>query len=113
MVEVYKILYNIDQVDKNRLFTFATGRTRGNSMKLFKKQSRTKVTQSIFSRRVVDSWNSLPNEVVESPTLNTFKSRLNKFWHNVPYKFYPSFNEAQPGNEGLPQQNAPQLARIS
>jgi len=27
-------------------------------------------------------WNSLPDYVVSSPTLNTFKARLDRFWEN-------------------------------
>jgi len=37
--------------------------------------------QSGFSVRVVNIWNSLPNWVVANTT-NTFKARLDKFWHN-------------------------------
>lgn len=113
VIEVYKILNGIDKLDKDKLFTMSSANTRGNSLKLFKKQSRTKVTQSIFSRRVVDSWNSLPNFVVEAPTLNSFKNRLNTHWNSVPCKFYPSFYMAQPDNYLVNEQNAPQLAGTS
>ena len=41
MVEVYKILYDIDKVDKSRLFTLSSyTSTRGRSLKLFKRRSR-------------------------------------------------------------------------
>ena len=35
-----------------------------------------------FSNRVINKWNSLPNSVVSANTTNTFKVRLDKFWHN-------------------------------
>ena len=35
-----------------------------------------------FSNRVINKWNSLPNWVVSANTTNTFKARLDKFWHN-------------------------------
>ena len=35
-----------------------------------------------FSNRMVNKWNSLPNWVVSANTTNTFKARLDKFWHN-------------------------------
>jgi len=36
---------------------------------------------SFCSNRVGNTWNSLPNWV-SANTTNTFKARLNKFWHN-------------------------------
>jgi len=38
---------------------------------------------------VVNIWNSLPNWVVSANTTDTFKARLDKFWHNqdVVYDF--------------------------
>ena len=35
-----------------------------------------------FTNRVVNAWNSLPDHVVLSETINTFKSRLDKFWQH-------------------------------
>ena len=37
---------------------------------------------SIFSSRVVNTWNSLTNWVVSANTIDMFKARLDKFWHN-------------------------------
>ena len=61
--------------------------TRGNSLKILKRRSRLKVRASVFSNRVVDVWNSLPNNVVTAPSLNSFKSRLNNHWHGHVLKF--------------------------
>ena len=30
----------------------------------------------------MNTWNSLPNCVVSANTTNTFKAKLDKFWHN-------------------------------
>jgi len=35
-----------------------------------------------FTNRVVNAWNSLPDRVVLSETINTFKSRLDIFWQH-------------------------------
>jgi len=35
-----------------------------------------------FTNRVVNIWNSLPNWVVTAESINTFKTRLDTFWHN-------------------------------
>ena len=91
VIQVYKILHNIDKVDKNKLFTLSGyTATRGHSLKLFKRRSRLKIRANSFSNRVVDVWNSLPEQVVQAPSLYCFKSRLNNWWKHHPAKFNPS-----------------------
>ena len=89
MIQVYKILNGIDKVDKDLLFTMSNNPTRGHPLKIFKKRYRLRVRGHFFSNRVVDGWNDLPTEVVTAPSLNAFKSRLNKCWKGHPYKFNP------------------------
>ena len=90
LIEVYKIINNIDQIEKENLFTVSTyTATRGHQLKLAKKQHRCKVRSNSFSLRVIGSWNALPENVVMAPSLNCFKSRLNTHWKNHPYKFNP------------------------
>lgn len=40
-----------------------------------------------FSNRIIPLWNSLPDNIVSSPTLNTFKARLDKFWENQDIRY--------------------------
>jgi hypothetical protein len=37
----------------------------------------------------MDTWNKLPANVVESKTVNMFKSQLNTHWKNLDIKFMP------------------------
>ena len=89
MVEVYKILHDIDKVDKSKPFTLSSyTSTRGHTLKLSKRRSRRlSIRTGMFSNRVVEVWNSLPETVVMAPSLNSFKHRLNKAWKNHPSKF--------------------------
>ena len=40
-----------------------------------------------LSIRVIIPWNSLPEEVVSAPTLNTFKNRLDKQWEQQEFVY--------------------------
>ena len=40
-----------------------------------------------FSNRVRTLWNSLPDIVVKSESVNSFKGRLDKFWNDQEVKF--------------------------
>ncbi|XP_069107006.1 uncharacterized protein [Argopecten irradians] len=79
IIQTYKILNHLDILNVESLFD-EIGRTstRGHSRKLYKRQFRLGKSGHFFSNRVINIWNSLPEEVVCSPSLNTFKSRLNK-----------------------------------
>ena len=57
--------------------------TRGHSMKLYKKRVRLEVGRWSFGNRVVERWNSLPEDVVNEETVNGFKGKLDRFLGNM------------------------------
>ena len=78
-IEVYKYLRGAYTVDSSSLLLLtAETRTRGHGFKLLKRH--------FFSMRVVNLWNSLPDDVVTAPTLNTFKNRIDRTWKLMRYK---------------------------
>ena len=87
VLQVYRIINKIDKLDFNMFFTLNTNTTRGHSWKLDKPRAYTKLRQLSFSYRVIDVWNSLPEEVVLSPSINSFKKALERHWTNHPNKF--------------------------
>ena len=51
-------------------------RTRGNGFKQREERSRLNIMKKFFTQRVVTHWNRLPKEVVDAPSLEAFKARL-------------------------------------
>ena len=49
---------------------------RVDTYKLFKRRVRLDVAKYSFGNRVCDQWNGLPQEVVSSPSVNTFENGL-------------------------------------
>ena len=77
LIQVYKYLRCGSHSGESGLFSVVRGdRTRGNGMKVQHRKFRTNVCKNFFTVRVTEHWNRLPREVVESPSLEIFKTRL-------------------------------------
>jgi len=61
----------------DRLFSRVCGdRTRGNSFKLKQGRLRLHIRKKSSTVRMARHWNRLPRDVVDAPSLETFKMRL-------------------------------------
>ena len=87
MIVMYKILSGkYDTVLTPRVNRDYSSVTRGNDLRLQKSGLKYDLRKHYFTNRAVNVWNSLPNHVVLSDTVNTFKFKLDKFWQHQPIK---------------------------
>jgi len=83
MLKVYKIINGLEDVLEKDFFLRDQGGRRGHSFKLFKKRVRLDIAKYSFANRVCNSWNNLPKHVVEAPSINIFKNRLDNYLKNT------------------------------
>ena len=88
MIWMFKIMNGLVRMDASKLFVRARlSQTRGHQQKVFKKHAIKLPRKNSFSQRCVNDWNTLPKFVVEAPTLDAFKNRLDNFWQQVRYDY--------------------------
>ena len=56
--------------------------TRGNNLRLVKSFTKYDLRKYYFTNRVVNIWNSLPNDVVLVDSVTAFENRLDRFWQD-------------------------------
>ena len=83
MIEVWKIITGHENIDRNSLFELEeNGITRNNGYKIVGKRFQSEIAKNWFTYRVVNEWNRLPNLVVGSKSLVTFKKRLDDHYRS-------------------------------
>ena len=99
MIEVYKLLTNMYDDNTVQLDLNSDTRTRGHTKKLVVRRCRYDVRKYSFSNRITNIWNSLPDEIISAPTVNTFKNMLDRFWaeQEVLYNYKANIT----GNKGV------------
>ncbi|KAK4825110.1 LOW QUALITY PROTEIN: hypothetical protein QYF61_024001 [Mycteria americana] len=89
LIAAFQYLKGAYRKDGDRLFSKACcDRTRSNGFKLRDGRFRLDLRKKFFTMRVVRHWNRLPREVVEAPSLETFKVSLDGALSNLRKFFF-------------------------
>ena len=82
LIELFKMARGLSAIPLTDFFNFSTrpfgSTTHGHSWKLITAHSNTDIRLYFFSSRVLNRWNSLPQEAVSSSTVNIFKGHLER-----------------------------------
>ena len=81
MLMVYNILHgNVSLQSEIFFHQQLSSIRRGHSLKLFKPHAQRSVRSNFFSIRSINDWNSLPNEVVSTNSVNSFKILFDNYY---------------------------------
>ena len=88
LIQMYKIAHkHYDRASVNSLFSFATkSRLRGHSYKITKFMTKKCQFQHFFTNRIVNHWNNLSEDIVNSKNLNIFKNKIDNEFSAMMFK---------------------------
>ena len=82
MIMVYKVLNGYEPLLEHLFEADNNSITRGHNFKLEKPPFKTTIRQHFFNNRAVNNWNSVPFDLVNATSINSFKNKLEKCWEN-------------------------------
>ena len=83
MIELYKLSHGYYDENSNDFILFRDNRDhhiRGHKFNIYKERFSKDIGKFSFKGRVTNQWNNLPDVVVEAPSLNSFKNRIDQLW---------------------------------
>ena len=83
LIGVFKIANGFDNVEYLDFFHLSTTGLTGHSLQLFKLSFKCNFWKYTFSNRVTDSWNRLPENIIECESLDNFKKKLECLLNSV------------------------------
>ncbi len=89
MIQTFRIIKGIDDLEASDFFTIPAREISGHGMTITKQTSRLNLMKFSFSHRVVDEWNSLQRKVFESRDVEKFKPELDEAWEDIRFFTLP------------------------
>jgi len=89
LIETFKYLHGIYRSDSSTVLPLALTHngvtTRGHSLKLHKRECQTSLRANVLGFRIVNFWNSIPEDIVSAPSVNSFKGRFDNHYAHLRY----------------------------
>jgi hypothetical protein len=89
MIDCYKFTHGLYKVNPNILVPDkkheSEHETRGHDKRIPEKRGRLEIRKNAFTVRVAHTWNNLPKEVVEAPSVDSFKSRIDRHFKHLKF----------------------------
>ena len=91
LIEVYKIVHGIyDPVTTKSLLTTVSKSSitrKHNKFKLTKHRTNKNGYKYFFTNRVINLWNSLPDDIADAKSVNSFKNKIDSHFRDVMFDF--------------------------
>ena len=102
MIQCYNIMNGLVRLEVSDLFTPSTSvKTRGHHQKVRRERSQKGARTKSFFQRTANSQNSLPKHVIDAPSVDSFKNRLDEAWESKWYKSQWQYKESTSTGFGL------------
>ena len=113
LIEVFKIMHNFNRGCETRGPLPATHHhwPKSNSLTILKQHCRLNVRKYFFTHRVVDTWNKLSEDTVNSKTVNNIKNQIDPWFKQHGGLYMPT--KASCSRHSDPQAHRNQLAETS
>jgi len=89
VIETYKYLHGVYNINCSLFLPLSVGdsgvSTRGHSLKLQKRDCKSVFRENVLGYRIVNLWNSLSEDVVSAPTINSLKGRFDRHCLHLRY----------------------------
>ena len=83
MIEAFKLTSGLyDTALPSLLEIQKNTRTRGHSKKLYQHRSNKDIRKNFFTNRIINIWNSLPENVISAKNTKIFEHRLDNYWND-------------------------------
>ena len=86
MIQVFKIVNNIDDIQMDGLFEYSDLTTRNHNKKLKKPRALKSFRMNSFCVRAVNKWNDLTEDIVNSSTVLSFKTMYDRHMGDQKYQ---------------------------